>query len=856
METRGRTQSFSNRNDLEYIQIDHKNKIVELPSDMHITEASTFLSSLMPFEENIGGEINNFFLSVLPENKEGEIFKVITAVANKAKIEKNTLHSYLTNILNMPEADKITLNKDLSEELSVILREIYKKIKKKAKIKTYDDITKKVQSYMDNLYKDDILSEFKVKKSSSETLGYKNNVLGNVNNNPDNKNINTELNSEDIYEYKEIKLSKDIQLPIEMLILLRKFNMTKTIRLTINNDYYSNYDDISKSNEQILNKKKNEIENIILILLNLDWLFPSLVELELDLSNINLIESQIKLHKYSLDVFAKSTNKETKITSYQLVPNNNFNKRTSEPLYKSVFPQFSFIYEDEILSDKTNTPNTSNSQISLKQEIDYTEVTFSEEKYNKEFSKFIKNHQNFMEMIIIYGYFIGKMQSIINAKLKMPINIGVEIFQFLKNKNIFMDDFHILSFITKKDIINLSLEFNSLDSQTFEKILNFLNQNPLICNLEMNFFPEEEFFKTELLFNLLQSSDENFKLKRHKNNKLGFNPNIIFNTKANESLDDFILRRLLEFFEKNLQNFFYLLTMKTNISKLSLIFDIPGIMVKNGYYNNVLMKFFLNLFILINSPLNNNIKHLSLIAENFILDSRKYPLLNDFCDKLNFHTKANHKMQSLTFHVKFYRIPKIYRFIPYNLIFLSIGSLDYETFVNLVNYLTSSDFGINSKLTQLKISLNNSLIDIHEKNLYDILLRLFTEYPKGLKELSLHTYLIVPYHELHDMLMKTNYNTLVNIFLQFSVKSLLNGKSLEEKLEHDLTEDERNLSLNTESFFDLYAIKRDNAATNKIINLLMNLGKINKDIMQYGIYSNIEKFLCQKELKKVLIRFK
>ena len=54
-------------------------------------------------------EINNFFLSVLPENKEGEIFKVITAIANKAKIEKNTLHSYLTNILNMPEADKITL---------------------------------------------------------------------------------------------------------------------------------------------------------------------------------------------------------------------------------------------------------------------------------------------------------------------------------------------------------------------------------------------------------------------------------------------------------------------------------------------------------------------------------------------------------------------------------------------------------------------------------------------------------------------------------------------------------------------------------------------------------------------------
>ena len=160
------------------------------------------------------------------------------------------------------------------------------------------------------------------------------------------------------------------------------------------------------------------------------------------------------------------------------------------------------------------------------------------------------------------------------------------------------------------------------------------------------------------------------------------------------------------------------------------------------------------------------------------------------------------------------------------------------------------------KLTQLKISLSNSLIDIHDKKLYEIILRLLTEYPKGLKELSLNTYLIFPYDELNNLLMKTNYNTLENIFMQFSVKSILNEKRLEDKLEHELSEEEKNLSLNTGSFFDLYTIKRDNDTTNKIINLLMNLGKINKDILQYDIYSNIEKFLCQKELKKVLIQFK
>ena len=852
MEIDNRTLSVINLNDLEYIQIDHKNKIVELSSEMHITEASSFLRRLIPLEENLGGEINNFFLSVLPENKEGEVLKVVTAVANKAKIENNYLNSCLTNILNMPEEDKITLNRDLSEEISIVLREIYKKIKKKTKFKNYIELKKKVQEYMNNIYLDEILNGFRV-ESSRKTFGNEKTIFDNDNNNPDKKS-NSKLNGAYTYEYKELKLSKDIQLPIEMLILLRKFSMTKALRLTINNDYYSINDDMSKSSEQFVNKKKNEIENIILILFNLDWLFPNLVELELDLSNLNLIESQIKLHSYSLDVFSKLINKETKITSYHLVTKTN--KRTSEPLYKSVFPQFSFIDEDELASDKNNNSNTSNSHINLRQDLDYSEITFSEEKYNNEFSKFIKNNQNLMEMIIIYGYFAGSMQNIINTKLIMPINICGEIFKYLKEKNIFMDEFHILSFITKKDLINLSIDFNSLDNQTFEKVLNILNQNKYLCNLDMNFFPEEEFFKTELLFNFLQSNDDNFRLKKLKNNKLGFNPNIIFDTKASESLDDFILRRLSEYFEKNMQNFFYLLTLQTNISKLSLKFDIPTIMIKNGYYNNILMKFFLDLFILINSLLNNNIKSLSLIAENFIFDSRKYPILNDFCDKLNFYTNANHKMQSLTFHVKFYRIPKIYRFIPYNLIFLSIGSLDYETFENLVNYLTSADFGIRTKLNQLKISLNNSLIDINEKKLYDIILRLFTEYPKELKELSLNTYLIVPYDELNNLLMKTNYNTLVNIFLQFSVKSIMSGKRLEEKLACDLTDEEKNLILSTGSFIDLYTIKRNNNTTNNIINMLMNLGKINKDILQYDIYTNIEKFLCPKELKKVLIQFK
>ena len=58
-----------------------------------------------------------------------------------------------------------------------------------------------------------------------------------------------------------------------------------------------------------------------------------------------------------------------------------------------------------------------------------------------------------MELMIIYSYFVGKMKSIINAKFIMPINLGDEIFQLLKSRNIFINDFHILSYILKKNLI-------------------------------------------------------------------------------------------------------------------------------------------------------------------------------------------------------------------------------------------------------------------------------------------------------------------------------------------------------------------------------------------------------------------
>ena len=860
---------------LEYIQINHKNKIEELSATSHITESMNLLNSLTLAEENIGGEINKFFLNVLPENKEGETLKVLMAISNKTKTDKELLENNLSEIMNRPETDTVTLTKELSEQLSIILKEIFKKIKKKSKIKNFSELKQKTQNYLPNFNQDDILKKYKIKNSTKNFID--NEVSGikkvfsmknsKVNLSPNFLKLKPQCSHEDceiLYRYKEFKKDKNSILPVEMLILMRKFTMVKKLKLTINKDYISNsiseegLDNISYANNIDINIEQSDIQNNILILLNLDWLFQSLVDLEVDLSNDYIIESQINLYRNILERFAKYIHKDIKITTYK---NNALNKRNYDISQKSIFSQLYYLEDDDMTNDKFSTSmmtSSSNLNYSIYSNTNNNinnNININDDNIKTGLSEFIKKNLCLLEMIIIYGYFIRNMSTIIRTKFILPINLGDEIYEMLRREKIFINDFHFLSFLSNKNIIYSTINFNSLDNQTFEKLLNFLNQNQNISVCNLSFFPDEEYFRTELLFKILQNCDENFKLKKNKRKKLTFNPNAALDLKGNEDLDNFILRKLSEYFEKNLKKFFYFLTIKTCITELSLIFDIPTILTKNGYYNNILMKFFLDLFIFIDSS-KNNIKTLTLSSDNFVFDSRKYPILNDFCDKLYFYLKKDHKLTSLTFQIKFYNIRKIYRFIPYNLTYLSIGSFDSETFNCLVDYLTSSDYSLRAKLAKLKISLNNSVIDINRNKIYENIVRLFAEYPKGLTEISLYSFLIISYDQLYNLLMKTNYNTLPHIFMQFSIKSFLKDKDFENKFEFDLNTIDKNICIKADTFINLYCIHRQKSITSLLINLMMHLGEKNKDIMQYSIYSNIEKFLCNKEKKKVLIHFK
>ena len=886
---KGETNDSHEESLLEYIRINHKNKIEELSSNDHVIEVANLIKILSMEEDGTGGEINKFFQSLIPESKEGDPLKMLFSISSKAKYDKDYFKNCINEIMNRPETTFIILTKDLSQQLSIVLKEIFKIIKKSySKIKTFNKLVDESQKYLDVYNEDNILQKYKVEKPLKKKNDNSNYIDISFNNSDKrlrNVNINNNYESGSSTTLSRIKISQNLSagtkvpektenetfyqfkknnkedskynLPIEMIILIRKFNMIKKLRLILDNNSYSennlNIDDDTENNNSTNNTEiildQNDLYNNILVLLNLEWLFPSIVELEVDLTNENLVESEIKLYLKSLKRFSKLLHKDIKITTYQT---NSFNKRYYDPIQKSLFSQNNQLFEDEHSSDKFSsslTSNTLNYNQSFNQNNSF--VMF-EEKGQNMFEKFIKKYKAILEMIIIYGYFIRKMTKIIKSKFIIPLNLGDEIFELLKMQKIYLNDFHFLSFLNNNNIIYSTIDFNSLDNQTFGKVLNFLNQNQQmnVCNL--SFFPPEEYFKTELLFKLLQSCDTNYRFIKGKNNKLVFNKDVILDIKY-EDLDDYILKKLSKYFEKNLSEFFYLLTIKGNISELSLIFDIPTILTKNGYYNNILMKFFLDLFIFIDNSLNN-IKTLRINAENFIFDSRKNPILNNFCDKLSFYLNDENKLTNLTFQARFYNINNIYRLIPYNLTYLSLGSFDYNTFYYFVYYLTSSEFNERSKLNKLKINLNNSVIEIDK--VYDSIIRLYTEYPKGLSEISLYTHLCIKYKQLTDLLMKTNYNTLDNIFIEFNLKSILNDKELEKKLEYDLTNVDKEVCIQIDNLVELYRVKRNKKLSERIIGNMMLLGKKNKDIMKYNIYSNIEKFLCPNEKKIVIIQFK
>ena len=918
---------------LNFIKINSKNKIEEVSNEDQIQRLIEFSNILvLENEDNIGQEINKFFNLILSENKEGEALKVNIAISNRIYKEKN-INKSIDIILNRKESSYIILTSDLCENISLILTSIYQKIKNNNKINTFNELLEKINNY--NYSEEDILKKYLINKDdkknkndqiddldinylkSSDSLikinGRKTMIDKNKKNHKksidcdrttivkNSKNTynfinNNNKNEDKLYEYKELKDDNKYELPPEMLILRRKFQTIKKIKLIIDNNY--NYHVKNKSNNNRLSShsyisnennnsngslkdgheienleentiKKKDIDNNIFVLLNLNWLFPQLIEIEMDFSNEDLMKDQISVYKLGLISLSNILKRSLKKTNYHsdIVKE----KINYDPLRGSIFPNYTKFNEEEEENSEEESISSLSLEISEYKEDDNNnninennnnniinennKNNNNNEDNNKNlinnFDKFIKKYKYTLQMIIIYGYFASKIPKLFFCNLTLPINLEREIIRMLQIHQIYFASFNILSFLSDVQMIKITYDFNSLDNKAFQEVLSLLYKNNNLHICQLNFFPSENYLESELLFKLLQDSNSYFKSLFFNNNN---NREICNEIETYEDLDIFMLKKLSEYFQNNIDKLFQILCIKSTVSELSLIFNYPSIINKLDYYLIIILKFIMNLFIAIdNSKLN--LTSFILQANNFYFDNRKYPFLIEFLEKIYIFSNKELRLSKLILQMKFININNIYRIIPYNINELSIGEFDYESFVYFVEYITSAEFSVHSKLSKLKINLNSNLLFM-ENNLFEYLLSLFNDYPKKLKEISLHTNLSITLEQLNILLNSTNSNTIENIYMTFSKKSL-NDKGYE-KIKDEIFYLSKEKILNDENYIDLYCIKRTIKAVNIIKdNIMRNLSlKYNKKYMDYNIFKSLEKFLSKGCKKKYLIQFK
>ena len=497
-----------------YIKIDGKNKL-EVQSDdlMNQLLMESVNSSLI---ENIGKEINKFFVKILPENKDGDILKVNYALATKIKKKfglnkidtKTKCEEYMNAIINMkidPNAP-LALTRDINEKLSFVLMVVFKHIKKNGKFSDYEEVklsASKLSScqngildslqnkndsnpysymYSNDSYIDDndlYESENKAKTNMffdnkvdiepfrmSHAIQPKRNDLMNINTN--------------MYNYKSQPLKIENKIPQEVFILREKFENIKIIKLGFKNQ--------NSINSELILLDQNDIIYNIFVLINLKLLFQNLMGIELDLSNEIILRDEIQDVNTKFEKVLKLTKKNRKMTYYK--------SENKTRIYD--------VYKNKILLS-SNNKNTTTEDIESSDTFSSYVLISNNEQIKKQQEKFLNKHMHSLQMIVIYWYFITLLKDIKICNFTLPINFEDKILLMLKENKIILVDFNIFANLTGK-LSEVTMDFNSLDNRLFLQILSFLFKNSELTKCHLSLFPPEDYFEPRHLFYLLNQS--------------------------------------------------------------------------------------------------------------------------------------------------------------------------------------------------------------------------------------------------------------------------------------------------------------------------------------------------------------
>ena len=314
-----------------------------------------------------------------------------------------------------------------------------------------------------------------------------------------------------------------------------------------------------------------------------------------------------------------------------------------------------------------------------------------------------------------------------------------------------LKDFHLLDIIFNKfmKINTLNLEINSLDSNTFKKILEVIHSiASSFLALNISFFSSDITYFPQSLLKLNDS--QNLKIQN-----------------LCEGIERKILDNLLPNFTTNFQVLFNLIRIK-KIQILGFDFDMPDILENNEKYNIIIIKFILNLLLYM-SKKDTVIQKLVVLAPKLKMNNDYYPFINKVLGNIN-NNDINNIIKELSFQVQLYKVVNIKKIISESLIVLNIGNCDIYTFKELVKYLSSFKFCFYSSLSTIKISLIKTLRLISTE-MFKLFFTLFNIKIKQLKELNLYTNIIVSLKEYFYLLNIFNNNWISSCTFTFNKKS-------------------------------------------------------------------------------------
>ena len=247
-----------------------------------------------------------------------------------------------------------------------------------------------------------------------------------------------------------------------------------------------------------------------------------------------------------------------------------------------------------------------------------------------------ENYKSYFKMVLIYSnFFYRNLKNIKKLSLYFHTSYSYEMHLSFKT-NLNFDLSHFLIFLNKIDTLKeVNVSFNSLDDKSFEYILGILFKNTNLNILRLSFFTPDINYYDNSLFNLCSS-------KKISLTKL-FGEYDEFLKKNEENQDikinDFILReKLLNSLVINLTNLTTLLKLQLlkNLTELVLRFDIPLPIQKNECYIILIIKFLMNILIMLTFQ-QNQTHTFKILAPNLELKCKTMPYIRSFFQEISLH---------------------------------------------------------------------------------------------------------------------------------------------------------------------------------------------------------------------------